>query len=247
VGNGSLAKVLPDGFVQLFEMAGRGDPGTTWTVGARVYPLRVCPPPQDPPLRLAQPAADVARAADFTPLTVDGPSIPMMVTANGAAASSLPAEFATLGDRLLGTLVHRMLQRGIDARSDVEALATTARTLALEEELAEVEDADSTVREAAATFKVLATRDDVRQLLASGERLHEMPVSFRRDGRMLRGTIDCLILRPDPTGGPNGEVVVVEFKTGRKRIEHQLQLDAYVDAARDLFPGALVSGVLLYP
>jgi ATP-dependent helicase/nuclease subunit A len=247
VGNGSLAKVLPEGFVQLFEMAGRGDPGTAWTVGARVFPLRVCPPPQDPPLRMPKPAQDEARAADFTPLGVDGPPIAMAVSEDGISFGRHVAEVATLADRLLGTLVHRMLQRGIDAAADVESLAMSARELALNSELDEVEDPDRAVREAAATFKALATRADVQQLLASGERVHEMPVSFRRDGRMLRGVIDCLILRPGPTGQPNAEVVVVELKTGRTRLGHQAQLDAYVDAARQLFPGAAVSGVLLYP
>ena len=58
---------------------------------------------------------------------------------------------------------------------------------------------------------------------------------------ILRGTIDCLIRRE------NGSVVVVEFKSGVPRAFHQSQLDLYVEAARRLFPAALVEGRLLYP
>jgi RecB family endonuclease NucS len=58
---------------------------------------------------------------------------------------------------------------------------------------------------------------------------------------VLRGTIDCLIQKDD------GCVVVVEFKTGRRRPSHQRQLDVYVEAARALFPGAPVEGRLVYP
>jgi RecB family endonuclease NucS len=137
-----------------------------------------------------------------------------------------------------------MLQRRIDAADDAVALAASARALALDDELAAVEDPDAAVREAAETFRTLVTRKDVQALLQSGNRLHEVPFSFTRDGRLLRGTIDCLIMKSSDAGG---EVVVVEFKTGRKRAEHQQQLDVYVDAARALFPEADVRGALLYP
>jgi RecB family exonuclease len=57
---------------------------------------------------------------------------------------------------------------------------------------------------------------------------------------VLRGTVDCLIVRAD------GSVLVLEFKTGSPRPSHQRQLDVYLDAARALFPGAPVSGQLIY-
>jgi RecB family exonuclease len=53
--------------------------------------------------------------------------------------------------------------------------------------------------------------------------------------------IDCLVLRPD------GEVVVLDFKTGAPRGADRQQLDAYVQAARLLFPGTPVEGRLVYP
>jgi hypothetical protein len=150
-------------------------------------------------------------------------------------------------DRLLGTLVHRMLQRGV-AVAGLEDLAATARALARPEELVEItalDDPGAAIRQAAAAFQSIAARADVQTLFASGERLHEVPFSFRRDGRILRGTMDCLILQPPSADGPQ-RVTVVEFKTGRKHDAHQAQLDVYVDAARVLFPAADVSGLLIY-
>ena len=119
-----------------------------------------------------------------------------------------------------------------------------ARGLLDDEEVAELEDVDAAIARAVDTYRAFAGRDDVRALLSSGERLHEVPFSFVRDGHVQRGTIDCLVVAPDDGSGPR--VTVVEFKTGRRRPEHQHQLDAYVDAARALFPHARVEGVLLY-
>ena len=90
----------------------------------------------------------------------------------------------------------------------------------------------------------MRSQPEVAELLESGERLHELPFSFLapgQPGRVLRGTIDCLVRRPD------GSIVVIEFKTGAPSPSHQAQLDIYVQAARALFPGATVSGQVVYP
>jgi ATP-dependent exoDNAse (exonuclease V) beta subunit len=85
---------------------------------------------------------------------------------------------------------------------------------------------------------------DLAAILASGRRVYEVPFSLRTMSAegpcILRGTIDCLVRRED------GSVVVVEFKTGRPRPEHQRQIGIYVDAARALFPAASVEGKLVY-
>ena len=248
-GNGSLAKVLPREFLPLFERAGREEPDVAWTVGARTYPFRVCPRPGPVPLSLPRPAAADAPPADFTALTIAGdvPASAVTASVDGAVpgAAERTERLASLSDRLVGTLVHRMLQRGLGARDapagDRAELAAAARALLLDEEVAALDDVDAALGQAAETFRALAARGDVRALLAAGDCLYEVPFSFRRDGRTLRGTIDCLVVAP----GPN--VSVIEFKTGRKRPEHQAQLDAYVDAARALFPGATVAGMLIYP
>jgi ATP-dependent exoDNAse (exonuclease V) beta subunit len=91
---------------------------------------------------------------------------------------------------------------------------------------------------------------EVRSLLEGAACLYEVPVSFTLKGPgtaaapeagILRGVIDCLVLRP------GGDVVVLDFKTGTPRGSDRLQLDAYVQAARLLFPGATVEGRLVYP
>jgi RecB family exonuclease len=87
-------------------------------------------------------------------------------------------------------------------------------------------------------------RPDVADLLSRGRRLHEVPFSYRvagdSDPVVLRGTIDCLVERED------GNVVVMEFKTGRARAADRQQLDLYVTAAQALFPDTTVEGLLVY-
>ena len=61
-----------------------------------------------------------------------------------------------------------------------------------------------------------------------------------RAGRVLRGTIDCLVRRPD------GSIVVIEFKTGAPSPAHAGQLDLYVAAARAIFPGVPVQRKVVY-
>ena len=58
---------------------------------------------------------------------------------------------------------------------------------------------------------------------------------------MLRGTIDCLVQRPD------GAVTVVEFKTGARRTVHERQLSIYRTRRGALFPASRVEGPLIYP
>jgi len=68
-----------------------------------------------------------------------------------------------------------------------------------------------------------------------------VPVSLIQDGQVLRGTVDCLIRRPD------GALVVVEVKTGAPRPEHRRQLDAYLGAIQALGPSIRATGVLVHP
>jgi ATP-dependent exoDNAse (exonuclease V) beta subunit len=84
----------------------------------------------------------------------------------------------------------------------------------------------------------------VTELLESGEAIHELPFSSVADGqpgRVLRGTIDCLVRRAD------GSIVVIELKTGAPSPAHQTQLDLYVRAARAMFPESTVTGWVVCP
>ena len=67
------------------------------------------------------------------------------------------------------------------------------------------------------------------------------PSAERRTPIIVRGSIDCLIQKPD------GSITVVEFKTGRPRPSHERQLGLYVAAARMCFPDTMVDGTLIYP
>jgi ATP-dependent exoDNAse (exonuclease V) beta subunit len=99
------------------------------------------------------------------------------------------------------------------------------------------------VEGAVATFLELRGDASVRQVLASGQASYEVPFSLRLDTSrtIVRGTIDCVAL-PSPS-----EAVVLEIKTGRPAAWHRAQLDLYVEAARQLFPGRAVRGMLVYP
>ena len=71
--------------------------------------------------------------------------------------------------------------------------------------------------------------------------LHEVPFTMRQGEGWVRGTIDCL-LRDD-----RGTVTVLEFKTGRRRREHEAQVELYRRAAEEIFPGHRVDARLVYP
>ncbi|MBA3949905.1 MAG: UvrD-helicase domain-containing protein, partial [Acidobacteria bacterium] len=146
--NGSLAKVLPAGFVQLFEMAGRADPDTAWTAGSRTYPFRVCPPPEVPPLHLPRLATAAARPADFSAIGADPGAVPTSVTDLGVDdRAARGVRFVPASDRLLGALVHRMLQKGLDPEAEA-GLADQARALLLDDEVPAIDDVDAAVRSA---------------------------------------------------------------------------------------------------
>jgi RecB family endonuclease NucS len=119
-----------------------------------------------------------------------------------------------------------------------------ASSLLRPDERASSADPDAVISTAAEIWTAVADRDDVKRLLGSAEVIAEVPFSLRveEDGRMaiLRGTIDGISI------GHDGSVTVVEFKTGQRRPVHQEQLDIYLRAARELFPGRTVEGLLVY-
>jgi ATP-dependent exoDNAse (exonuclease V) beta subunit len=135
---------------------------------------------------------------------------------------------------LVGTLVHRLLQLG-DAHD--------AAALLRPEERATAADAGASLSRARDIWARITSDPDVAELLASGERFFEVPFSSvqpGQPGRVLRGTIDCLVRRPD------GSIVVLEFKTGARSPAHDAQLAVYLEAAAGLFPDAAVTGRVVY-
>jgi ATP-dependent exoDNAse (exonuclease V) beta subunit len=153
-----------------------------------------------------------------------------------------PATGGGDSERLVGTLVHRLVHRlGVGADSGI-ARAAVARLLRPEEQ-AECSFGlalDATLDAAIAAYEVLSCNEAVNRLYSSGEALHELPFTMQSDGTWLRGTIDCLVRNG------SGLITVLEFKTGRPRPEHQKQIELYKCAAEQMFPGYHVEARLVY-
>jgi hypothetical protein len=123
-----------------------------------------------------------------------------------------------------------------------------------------VADPFALVARVAEAYLAMLRRPGLLPLLESGECWYEVPFSstavagmpagagdldtgrpFGRGPVIVRGTIDCIVRRP------GGELTVLEFKTGRPRPEHEVQLQVYLAVTRDLFPSATVDGFVIYP
>ena len=254
---GSLAEVLPPSLLDQFTTAADG---IEWRASSgRVHRFRVSSraPSQDPPCR--EPGDSPApaftelspdrHADDFTALadTVPAPrSVASAIAAAGGLAGrqALAAEHRQ-SDRIVGTLVHRMLQRfgfGLDGATTVTR-ETALRILRPEEmSAASVERTAAEVADGAVdVYRAICGRPDIRALYMAGDRLHEVPFTMRLDGAVLSGTIDCLIRTA------SGRMTVLEFKTGRPRDDHRIQLELYRQAAERLFPGVTIDAHLVYP
>jgi ATP-dependent helicase/nuclease subunit A len=243
-GRGSLAEVIPASLVARFSEGTAGTGSVIWRAasgGAHV--MRVC---ASVPANLsAAPRRTTAASADndFARLDDIGPSR-QTVGAAIAATMEAPAAVGPVGpesDRLVGSLVHRLLQREglLGDVSDERIVERLGSLLRLEESIAMV-DRDEVLRRAAAAYRAFSTHQGLRALYVSGTAYHEVPFSLSLNDRLVRGTIDCLVRTSD------GHVAVLEFKTGRRRAEHEAQTALYEQAAAALFPGSRVITQLLY-
>jgi ATP-dependent helicase/nuclease subunit A len=154
--------------------------------------------------------------------------------------------------RFVGTLVHRLLQRigirdqgsGIRDQGSGIREARSIRDIAVRlvraEEVDDVEDLSQTVEAAVEAYEVLCARDDVRALYRTGRALHEVPFTMSIEGRMVRGTFDCVVETAP------GAFTLLEFKTGRERLEDRQQVDLYLQALRYLFPSASIEARVVY-
>jgi ATP-dependent exoDNAse (exonuclease V) beta subunit len=177
---------------------------------------------------------------------VDTTPAPRTVASTVAAASAFtsvqPETHEHSSDRMIGTLVHRMLERfGFDetgvTRDGVLQLVRTEDVMPESTEFSAEHLSDAALN----SYRALCGRREIRALYLSGERWHEVPFTMRRGGLIWRGTIDCLIRTAA------GAITVLEFKTGRRRMAHEVQLELYRDAASRLFPGMTIEARLVYP
>jgi ATP-dependent helicase/nuclease subunit A len=248
-GRGSLAEVLPSALVDQFA-AVEGDAEWRASSGA-VHRMRliresgvgsresnvVNSEPTNPEsplptsgLRELEPLADRAR--------------PRMSVASAIADDherERVDRITPASDRLVGTLVHRLLQRaGGDELATSDATRERAARLLRHDEIEESDDVDALIDGAVDAYAAIRAREDVRVLYAAGRTLHEVPFTMTIDGRILRGTVDCLVETAP------GRFTILEFKTGRKRPEHQAQVDLYLYAMRQVFPDSLIDARLIY-
>ena len=250
---GSLGEVLPPSFHPVFVEAAAAVSTVSWTGVSRSHVMGVCDP-----AGLRDPAGLKTRRYDHVEAGLqarlgDEPddfavledSTVRRVAVSELSDIDMPApprreDEGERSDRLIGILVHRLLQRaGFGADQSDEQIRRLAQTTLRAVSAAELVDADAVIAEAVARFRQILSQADVCALYRQGQPLHEVPFTMLAGGRLVRGTIDCLITSDD-------RVTVLEFKTGRPRPEHRTQAEVYRAAAQALFPAKQVESRLVY-
>ena len=243
-GRGSLADVLPPSLIDVF--AGAGDDAEWRASSGAVHRLRRCEPANGEPANLEPPNLEPPDPGSPIPDPVLDPLIDA-APPRSSIASIIDSTLAVndvrttqRSDRLVGTLVHRLLHRiGFTTRA-VDAVRDAAARLVRPDELDESDDLQAMLDAAAASYASICARQEVRALYSAGRRLHEVPFTMTVEGRVLRGTVDCLVETAP------GRLTLLEFKTGRERPEHQQQLELYVRAMRQVFPEASIDARVIY-
>ncbi len=257
-GRGSLAEVLPTALQGLFGVAGAatdGDAGNTsliWEVPGRAgHRMLVCrarlesPDSGRLPDHEAPPRADnfgsLAAEPSGVAVTAPEPGAPFAGARRLPPAEATQMEALARSERALGVLVHRLFERhGLCPELSGAEVDVQVHSLLADDAPTDARGRAALSGRALLAYQDLCSQSAVQQAFASGVRYHEVPFTVRQDGTVARGTIDCLIQRPD------GGVTVLEFKTGVRRPEHQEQVETYCQAARLLFPGVAVAWQLHY-
>jgi ATP-dependent helicase/nuclease subunit A len=247
-GPGSLAEVLPPSLKPVFSSAAStSEAMATWTsASGRRFKWRICRVERDAEAGGAAATSAPAETADFTNDWLTAESTVHLPVTEWLAQTSGTAQLADAradDQALIGLLVHRLFEAASRWGADFDA-GSAVRTLMTPDERAEAADPDRATNAAIELWDRLRSSDYVASLLTAGQILAEVPFSMRlqEPGRnvVLRGTIDAVVLTDDATA------TVVEFKTGGRRPEHEMQLALYIDAARALFPDRQVNGRLIY-
>ena len=250
-GRGSLAEVWPSSLLDAFVTAYAGINHVDWSGSAGVvHRFHVVSGSQT-----AAATAHTARRVDASSLATDFERVAEQTPIRRSVADVVAASDSAVGPErhgedwsetasslLVGLLVHRLLQRfGMTMIVDEGTLASTVETLLRRERHVEAATDPEMTRETIARFRALREHGELRTEYEAGEVYHEVPFSFFADGCIVRGAIDCLIRRAD------GSVRILEFKTGRRRDEHQRQAELYRRAAAAVFPDAPVAVDVVYP
>jgi ATP-dependent helicase/nuclease subunit A len=250
----SLASLLPPSLTDTLAAAGAvadgaGNPGqipaVVWQTAHGEFAFRVCRAGGGRPA-VAPSGPSAPPAFDLTPLSALGrPSV--AATAIVGMSPTVPGgepDRHTTTDRLVGTLVHRLLQRDFPLDLDDASLEDAIARLVRVEELVDVEEPTAVLSAALTMYRRLRRHPDVLSALAGGECQYEVPFSTQpagRSGEVVRGVIDCLVV------SPTGEVTVLEFKTGRPRPEHEAQAALYAASLRAALGIDRILVKIIYP
>jgi ATP-dependent helicase/nuclease subunit A len=246
----SLAGLLPSGVAEVFAAAAvTSEDHVRWAGPHGAFDFRVCRP-----LEAAAPAG--APAAPASPPAGETVRI-APVRAPGRAVSgatdveisdrdgSEPAGHAgATSDRLLGTLVHRVFERRLEASADEEVIRAVVPRLVRPDERVDAGPLEPLAGRVAAAYLDLRANPELARLLESGQCLYEVPFSFSppdRPGMLVRGVVDCLVIEP------GGRATILELKTGMPRPEHAAQLETYVRGLAAAMPELTVTGRIVYP
>ena len=169
---------------------------------------------------------------------IDRPSVALALPGFGVPR---PQGFCATRDALLvGLMVHRLLQRfGMTIDVDDAELAAVVTEI-LRREHSERASDRAIIGDVVARFRALRNLAELQAHYKTGAIYHEVPFSFSTGGQIIRGAIDCLIRQED------GSIRILEFKTGRRRDEHQRQAEIYRRAAEAIFSEQVVAVDVLY-
>jgi ATP-dependent helicase/nuclease subunit A len=248
----SLAALLPLSLASVFTAAQNPSASDVeWVSEYGSFAFAVCRPAVVPAVMIASP----------DPTALESVSSPGSIRASGlvitSATAMLDAEStrAPLVDgadsarpgregRLVGTLVHRLLQRQVELGANAEEAAARVEGLLTHAERGEVGEVEPVVRLATELYASVLRRPEVASLLASGRCYYEVPFSYLppdQPGVCVRGAVDCLVV------GPTGTATVLEFKTGRPRPEHEAQVRLYARAMEAILGLGPVGTLVCYP
>ncbi|MFI5076291.1 MAG: UvrD-helicase domain-containing protein, partial [Vicinamibacteria bacterium] len=192
---GSLAEVLPPSLLACFSAATGPGPVVWRGTSGTMHHFAVCSPGESSESGLAG-AAPVARDAatavdDLTSLDPAPDRWSAAVVAGSTSQDEVAAGEAS--DALLGTLVHRLLQRlGVSPGIDDAVIHETARLAVRAADNLAHQDLPAVVARAAELYIRAREHPHVAAIYGSPEVWHEVPFSTADGGRLVRGTIDCI-------------------------------------------------------
>ncbi|HYR93587.1 MAG TPA: UvrD-helicase domain-containing protein [Methylomirabilota bacterium] len=228
-GRGSLAEVLPPTLIDAF--AGLNGHAAEWRASSgAIHRFRRCEPANLEPANLEPP--------NLEPPNLEPPNLE---PANLEPANLEPPNLEPpRPSRLAGTLVHRLLQRVGFSALPGDAVRALASRLVRPDEIDDLDGLEALLDAAAASYAAICASEEVRELYSAGRRLHDVPFTTTVEGRVLRGTVDCLVeTAPD-------RLTLLEFRTGREGPEHRTQVDLHLQAMRQAFPGASIDARVIH-